>query len=66
MNKPIIFWECGPDLEQRWALAVCEEQQRAFELEEDLAIDLELNPYEQIHEDDIEYVPLNVALSWRD
>lgn len=64
MSRPIAIWMCGPDLEHRWAMAMCEEQQRGMELEEDLALELALNPFELC--EDIEYVPLHVALSWRD
>lgn len=55
--KRIIYWECRGDLEQRWAMSLVAEWREAWALEQDLAIDLDLNPFEEI---EIEFVPIEL------
>lgn len=48
MDRPVItVWQCSGDIEQRWALALCEAQQAEAELDEDLTIALARDPYEE-------------------
>lgn len=59
----IVIWRCFGDLEQAWARSVCEEQRIEWEIEQDLAIDLELDPFE---ETSVETVPTHMLdlLGW--
>lgn len=57
---------CTGDLEWEWAMALCEEQRRAEELEQDLAIEAELGRWPRMDGPapkvtDIEYVPVELA-----
>lgn len=63
--KQIIIWQCCGDLEQRWAMAISEQQRLEHEQAIDEAIVAELGPWPSmgggiVEEIEVELVPIEL------